>query len=538
VPGHLHPSDAPRPAKSEAERVVWTALKKGLPPGWTAWHSLRIRDGKNFLGEGDFVLAHPARGLLVLEVKGGRIEQRDGRWFTNGVPFDKAPLDQALGFTKKLVRRLADWNCAPPSYGAALAFPDTDFDGQPQEDALRGVVLGASHLRWLEEALPKVADRALPPAQEARGGWIDRLHQMWGETWIPALSLGTRVKALGDRRLSLDEAQLETLDGLLENERVLVRGGAGSGKTLLAVEAARRHAADGKRVLFLCFTAPLRKWLDTRLAGTGVEVHTVSGLAKLMVDSADGVERRADLTANEYWRDVYERAVDLCQPRWDVVVVDEGQDLTFEAWFLVRELAKGARLWAFHDPGQGFWADRAPPADLFTTTFRLVRGQRCPPGVGALASRYVGAPAGEEEIAAAKADGTLKLVACAEPARVADRVADEVDRLLSQGLAPGDIGIVSLRGQSAEDAIHHRDKIGRHEFVLADDGAMEGSLVADTFLRWKGLERPAIIVADVPVDGLERFGTRMHIALTRALVAARIVAAPCAEGRWPGLGAE
>jgi hypothetical protein len=71
--------------------------------------------------------------------------------------------------------------------------------------------------------------------------------------------------------------------------------------------------------------------------------------------------------------------------------------------------------------------------------------------------------------------------------------------------------------------------------VHADHPEMEERLVADTFLRWKGLERPAIIVADVPAEGLRRFGTRMHIALTRALVAARIVAAPGGAGEWPGL---
>jgi hypothetical protein len=65
---------------------------------------------------------------------------------------------------------------------------------------------------------------------------------------------------------------------------------------------------------------------------------------------------------------------------------------------------------------------------------------------------------------------------------------------------------------------------------------MEERLVADTFLRWKGLERPVVIVADVTGPERERFGTRMHIALTRALAAARIVAAPVRPGEeWPGL---
>ena len=533
-PPRINPTEAPRPAKSEAERAVWTALKKGLPAGWTAWHSLRIRDGKNYLGEGDFVLAHPERGLLVLEVKGGRVEQRDGRWFTNGIPFDKTPLDQALGFVKKLARRLEDWKCEPPAFGAALSFPDTDFDAQPQEDVLRGVVLGRTQLRWLPEALPHVFDRALPAPQPARGGWIDRLHQMWGETWVPALSLGTRVRSLGERQFALDDAQLAALEGLLDNDRVLVRGGAGSGKTLLAAEAARRHASDGKRVLLLCFTQPLRKWLETRLAGSGVEVQTVSGLAKSIADAADGPDRQGDLTANEYWRATYERAADLCERRWDAIIVDEGQDLTFEAWYLIRELAEGARLWAFHDPGQGFWPDREPLADLFATTFRLTRGQRCPAGVGALATLYAGDAADEKAIAAAVQDRTLALVECADPSKVADRVADEIDRLLSQGLTLADIGIVSLRGQTAEGAIHQRERIGRHAFVHADHPEMESHLVADTFMRWKGLERPAIVVADVDAS-VKRFGTRMHIALTRALVAARIVAPACGEGCWPGL---
>ena len=94
---------------------------------------------------------------------------------------------------------------------------------------------------------------------------------------------------------------------------------------------------------------------------------------------------------------------------------------------------------------------------------------------------------------------------------------------------------MSLRGQTASDAIHQRERIGRHTFVHADHPEMESRLVADTFLRWKGLERPAIVVADVDAT-VKRFGTRMHIALTRALVAARIVAQPSGERHWPGLG--
>lgn len=522
APG-VWPREEPRPAKSKGERTVWDALRVGLPAGWSAWHSLRIRDKYGYLGEGDFVLAHPTRGLLVLEVKAGRIEQRDGRWFSNGIALDEAPRDQAERFLEKLRRRLAEANCAPPAWGAAICFPDTAFDRQPTEDDLAGVVIGASHLPYLKEALPPVFERALPDAREPRGPWVEQLHRLWGETWVPSLSLGTRTREIAERRFALDPVQLGILDGLLENERVLVQGGAGSGKTLLAAEAARRHAVLGKRVLVLCFTQPLKKWLAARLEPEGVDVHTVSGFAKGIVDAADGASAPEDMTDSEYWKDVLLRAGELCERRWDTVIVDEAQDLQEEAWLLLQELTEARRLWAFHDPGQSFWPDRRPPAQLFGTTFKLPRGRRCPAGVEGLGARFVGAPADEAAIEEAKAAGTLAFVAAPSTTSVADKVGEEIDRLLSGGLVPGDIGIVSLRGRTSRDAIFTRKRIGRHAFVGADHSEMEEQLVADSFLRWKGLERPAIVVTDLPDGDLSNLGIRMYVALTRALVCARLV---------------
>ncbi len=523
APG-LWPHEEMRPASSHAEKAVFKALRTGLPPGWRAWHSLRLRDAAAWLGEGDFVLAHPDRGILVLEVKGGHISQRDGHWYSNEERLKRPPLDQALNFATLLKRRLAQQSCQAPAVGAAVCFPETEFERPPGEDILTGIVLGAQHLPWLREAIPPVIDRAVPAPSDSCGPWMDRVHAMWGETWIPALSLGARAKNLGKDRFALTDAQLETLDGLLENDRVLVKGGAGSGKTLLAAEAARREAASGKRVLLLCFTQPLRRWLADRISGSGVEVCTVSGLAKAIVDAAEGPSRPEGATDSEYWESLLLRSCDLAESRWDTVIVDEAQDFQEAAWFLVAQLApKGKRLWAFFDPGQGFWADRKPPAELFTTQYRLPKGLRCPPGIQALANRYIGEPSHEPAIRAALADGTLGIVACPSASSVPDKIGAEIDRLLSSGLEPGDIAIVSLRGQTAPDAIFNHERVGRHALVRADAADMAERLVADSFLRWKGLERPAVIVTDLPDGELAQVKIRNHVALTRALVAARIV---------------
>ena len=411
----IHPRDTFRPTSSKAEQAVWSALRKHMPPGWYGWHSLRIRDRYAYEGEGDFILAHPDRGFLVLEVKGGQVEQRDGRWFQNGEPMPKAPLEQGTGFARKLSLRLRDANCAAPAYGAAVCFPDTYVGAQPSQDNLTGLVIGQGELPYLEDALPPMMTRAFPEARPAKGHWIEALHRLWGETWVPSLALGTRAKEALDRRLGLDPTQLEVLDGLLDNDRALVQGGAGSGKTLVAAEMARRLAGAGQKVLLLCFTAPLQKWLASRLDGSGVDVVTVSGLAKRLVDSSGGAPAAPVITGVEAWGDLFARASDHCRRDWDVVIVDEAQDLQFEAWVLVSNLAEGKRLFAFHDPGQGFWVDRKPPRDLFKAFYPLPRQLRGPPGVRALSDRILGKPFDAAALSAARADGTIGVVTRTEP---------------------------------------------------------------------------------------------------------------------------
>src|SRR5262249_2824651 len=162
----------------------------------------------------------------------------DGLWYQNGVRMERPPLDQAFEFTRLLLERLADANCDPPAHGVAVAFPDVAHDAAPTQDDLAGVTLDGDALRWLDPAFLALVEGALPPPRRQRGNWIERIHRLWGETWIPRLTLGLRVRRAADDRVRLDEQQLALLDALDDNTRLLVDGAAGSGKTLLAREAA------------------------------------------------------------------------------------------------------------------------------------------------------------------------------------------------------------------------------------------------------------------------------------------------------------
>ncbi len=190
MPARLYPKDGPRSKVSHGECAVYRALAAGgLPDGWTAWHSLRLRVGNSWEGEGDFVFANPKRGLLVLEVKGGRIELVGGRWLQNGHEMDQPPRTQAMEFAKHLGMAMRGRGMLVPGYGAACAFPDVDFDNGPGASDVADLVIGHRDLSYLADILPGLLDRAVPADYLLPpGDWIGCLTGLWGETWVPSIN--------------------------------------------------------------------------------------------------------------------------------------------------------------------------------------------------------------------------------------------------------------------------------------------------------------------------------------------------------------
>src|SRR5206468_5680718 len=163
--------------------------------------------------------------------------------------------------------------------------------------------------------------------------------------------------------------------------RLLVEGGAGSGKTLLAREAALRLNSAGRRVLLLTFTEALARWLGECTSAPGLEVAPIRRFALTLLGRA-GLEASPPSDSSG-WDEISMRAAAEALPRLDAqcdaVVVDEAQDMAPGDWVLIEELARGKPLWAFHDPAQRYWKEREIPHDLFAARFRLPCAHRCHP---------------------------------------------------------------------------------------------------------------------------------------------------------------
>ncbi len=523
APG-VYPHTAPR-TDNRAELLVHAALVRHLPPGWYAWHSLRIRTRDQLEGEGDFVLAIPDRGILVLEVKGGAMEKRGGVWFQSGRAMDKSPRDQAHGYAKKLRTKLEEGGAQSPWSAIATLFPETLFTQEPTQGDLGGALLGQQDLAYLGAALEAVAERLFVHAWAVRDtAWIGRLHELWCETWVPKLTLGARIRQRTTDLVPLDREQLATLDLVIHNPRFFVTGGPGTGKTLVASEMYRRLQGGGARPVLLCSTKALA--VDLRAGGLA-DAWTVGELAAKLLEAA-GVSMQGGAASSAWTTETWQLAplqatmdaIPSGGAGYSAVVIDEAQDFTANDWELVKAIAGQGPLWGFGDEAQGFWDDRRIPSELFPASVSLRRRYRCPEPLALLADRY--RPRGHG--APTPLDGStteLTVVRIPSAGVLEERVANEIQKAMGAGARPEDIAVVSLAGQTRTQ-LGRSVKIGRFDVVRADDPRADGNVVADTFLRFKWLERPWVIVVELG-QGEKKYETRMHVALTRATVGCVVV---------------
>ena len=553
-----------RPTGGErAERIVHDRLRAALPDeyrlfptvSWLARDRDHVRDG-----EADLVVAHPEHGFLVIEVKSGTIRRDgDGTWWAGPRPIRRSPFEQAADSRFALVgkvQELPGWEPGlKPISGHAVALPDVDLKSAGSNLGL----LGPETDPDLVLDQPKLLDGS---TGELRA-WLDGAFALWagsGETRAPGeKGVGLLVDLLtepiqlrsmlrteiaeGDRDLvRLTRGQLDVLNTLRHQRRAEIVGGAGTGKTLLAAEKASRLAREGFRTLLVCFNSPLARMLADATTETArstgmLDVSTFHQLCEDLADDAETLPPKPDPVPAHWFSHTLPRAldeaIDEIGPRYHAIVVDEGQD--FDADWLVSLEAllfepKEDVLYVFHDPAQAIYRDDAV-SGLGLPRFELDLNCRNPQPIHQLVTRF-GAESGLVADAL-RADGrTPELIAAETDDDMLEALRMLLHRLRAtdgEAVAPWDIGV--LVGRSLEDSVVWRTRRFGNEALwngLVDDaghplGLAAGdvpaqptdAIMCDSIRRFKGLERPVIILAELRADDprLERL---LYIGASRA----------------------
>ena len=343
---------------SMAERRVFNLLK--VDPGskgWTVLHSLglaRRMDGP--YGEIDFVVIIPGKGIICLEVKGGRVSCQTGVWKTkdrHGINFvlKKSPYLQArsgmFALRSSVVRKFGKGSAeARCPIGCAVVFTDVTCPPLTPEFE-RSDVIDLDDLRKpISKSITRVVIRRLMEFQPREGPHHPSLPeakaiiQFFRPDFDLVVAKSVSISRTDGRLLRLTQEQYARLDELEANPRCLFEGAAGTGKTMLALEHARRASLSGFKVLLVCFNQLLGEWLNGQAKGLGITVGTWHSVARRFIMASSFATEFADqeskaienCNASLLFEDMYpvygEFALEEMGPHFDVLVMDEAQDLT------------------------------------------------------------------------------------------------------------------------------------------------------------------------------------------------------------------
>ncbi|WP_165052165.1 MULTISPECIES: ATP-binding domain-containing protein [unclassified Adlercreutzia] len=499
------PISGPReynPSSKEGE--IYTALNH-LPDEFIVVHSLRLvalSNGALKDNEADFVIFNKNLGLLCIEAKAGRVSYSGGDWYYgNGAPMPHGgPFNQAANAKY----RIRDAFCAKGLDGLlqrcrmhhAVWFPSIS------KAQMKGISLAPE----AEKGLLLLAEDLIEPELRIReimsieiGGVDTSLTEKEADALVERI-LCPAFDLVPSRRLKYDladlaflrllESQKRILDFLEDQRTAVINGVAGSGKTLIAVERARRLSEHGDKVLLLCYNAMLRDDLRQRCGDySNVDVYTIAGYACKTCNSKLVDYEQMALKLVEYY--------DAGAFPYKHVIVDEGQDFGVEAveqadiLTALSELAEmnEGTFYLFYDKNQLIQGSGLPrlidDADCKLTLYVNCRNTKN------IAMSSINSLGGERRCItkeAATSGSVPKLFVSTDASDQADFINREIASLRADGV--DDIVVLTCSTESKSALSGH-----------VANGFWEKTKVPFyTCRKFKGLEADAVILVDVDVD--------------------------------------
>ncbi|RQS42123.1 AAA family ATPase [Burkholderia sp. Bp8990] len=470
-----------------AECEVYKKLDLVLDNEWSVYYSRPwwglSKTGGEIDGEADFVVAHPDRGVLFLEVKGGLIkyDPMTSKWSSRdrmGVKHAiKDPMQQAVKSKHELLKKFQTtpgWPSQRVRLRHGVIFPDS----QPESGEFIGgyereLFCFSTDLR--DRLRSWVVQRLALHTESGFDGDVGP-----GRHGIAAIdstiAAPARLKVPLHRQLENDVAQqdaimtgaqLQAITFIDAIPRVVVEGGAGTGKTVIACELAVRYAEAGRSVILCCRSEALAASLARRIGGRpNLDVMTISDLRSVMSAGSHGY--------------------------YEAVIVDEGQDVEWSDWDLVEAcLSQGGLLRVLFDSNQAVYRARDDlETRLQAKGIALLLNLRNTKRIASVTEPLYRGPL----IQCAGPEGSLPLLLETTASVGAGSVVTAVHELVQgQSLALADVAVLVPDARVAADV---KARLLAAELKTTDALLREpGAIVVETISRFKGLESLAVVVA-------------------------------------------
>lgn len=526
IPDFIH-NDAP-----PGEKQIFSTLRNSRRGSdWVILHSINLpRHLRQNAGEIDFLILIPGKGILILEVKSHQSVRRErGLWFLgNDPPAQRGPFEQASLAMHSLKRDLDKRLVSGIPFTYAVAFTNVRFDEvsaewEPWQVIDRRSMDSTELLDAIENVLvqnrQKLVDMRDNPEQRRAVGWFNPHDKQPTEARVQEIARHLRGNFeihCHPRDLDLDrrdtykkfmEEQFEALDIMSVNQKTLFEGPAGTGKTLLAVETARRAINQNGRTLLLCFNHLLANFLilevRDRIGFTGT-------IDRLVTKLPGTILANRQVQGSLYFE---QAAINLQRSRkfencFDCIVVDEAQDIcSIGAVKLIAEIIRqnpSADVRLFGDfENQNIQIGGVENRDALFRQIpglipaRLTKNCRNRPGIGSVVHLTTGLRNLYRGYRLAETPNNFDLEVTSYPVskKTFERVIDDVFRRF----LPNSVAILS-----GDKSIPVKRLGKKFEHSFTDDVRLwrpDGDLgISTTIRKFKGLDAQVVILTNLPTD--------------------------------------
>ncbi len=517
--------------KRQAERRVFHALS-GLAQPFVVFYSvawLARKDGRARDGEADFVIAHPELGILVIEVKGGGVafDPRSSQWTTTdrfGETYVIDPVEQARRSHHTLLDKLRDlpgWDGSRfLTIGHAVCFPDVIIESRGLKlDLPRELIIDNNDLKdaqsFIVRAFAYWSDKTqrVPLGQDR----LATVESLLAYSFRIKTSLAIELDREDERIIELTERQFSLLNMLAMHRRALIAGCAGSGKTMLAVEKARRLHEQGFNVLLTCFNAALAEDLASRLPD--VTVMHFHGLCQALAKEAGFlVERAKDL--QDYNETVLPnmlmKAIDGLGPMFDAIIVDEGQDFKETYWIALASLLheKEGIFYVFYDDNQNLYGGTSSLVGIVDETpFLLTENCRNTRAIHRVVRSFYSQP---DRLVCNGPDGrTPETTLYRDPQDMLKCLQAALHRLINEERVQVEDVVILTPHAQEKSALKAGTRLGNF-VITSNKPERRNGIQATSIHRFKGLERKVVILAEIDSSYIHNPEMLMYVGSSRA----------------------